>query len=189
MWWALRRCLSAGFAMVALFALTPTTHVKADDEQNGSIVGTWIGMISLNNSALVIAELPSFSRGGTVGGTNSFSHNCQNPFLPPVLTVELSDYFGSWASIGSSNQFAITLKRLIFACPNTPVASYGQSFAGQNVGLVSIQAVGTVQHTKNGDTLTGPVTFQFTNLSDQVVFAGSGTAAFSRVAIEPLATQ
>ena len=174
------------FVLFEAFAMAPTSPVKADDEQTESIVGTWIGPLSLNNSSLVITELPSFGPGGTVAGTNTFSHNCQNPSLPPVLTVELSDYFGSWAPIAGSNQFAITAKRLVFACPNTPAASYGPSFPGQNVGIVSIQAVGTVKNTENGDTLTGPVTFQLTNLSDQVVFAGSGTASFTRVAIEPL---
>lgn len=168
------------------FAMVPTSHVKADD----SIVGTWIGTLSLKDPSIIITELPSFSGGGTVAGTNTFSHNCQNPFVPSVLMVELSDYYGSWEAI-ASDQFAITLKRLIFACANgsTPVASYGRSFPGQNVGIVSIQAVGTVKQTENGDTLTGPVTFQLRTLSDQVVFAGSGTASFTRVAIEPLGSQ
>lgn len=85
--------LAAGFVGLALLALTPTARVKADDDQDGGIVGTWIGSLSLNGSSIVITELPSFGGGGTVRGTNTFSHNCQNPSLPPVLTVELSDYF------------------------------------------------------------------------------------------------
>ena len=179
--------LVVSFVVLTLYSLTPTSQVKADDDLGGSIVGTWIGPLSLNDSSIVITELPSFNRGGTIAGTNTFSHNCQNPFLPPVLTVELSDYLGSWAPMADSNQIAITLKRLLFACPNTPAADYGPSFPGQNIGLASIQAVGTVRHTESGDTLTGPVTFQLTNLFDQVVFAGSGTAFFTRVVIEPLA--
>ena len=127
--------------LFAAFAMVPTSHVKADD----SIVGTWIGTLSLNSS-IIVTELPSFSGGGTVAGTNTFSHNCQNPFVPSVLMVELSDYYGSWEAI-VSDQFAITLKRLIFACANgsTPVQIYHWSFPGQNVGIVSIQAVGTVK--------------------------------------------
>jgi hypothetical protein len=174
--------LAAGFVGLALLALTPTARVKADDDQDGGIVGTWIGSLSLNGSSIVITELPSFGGGGTVRGTNTFSHN-----IPAARTYgRAKRLFRSWAPIAGSSQIAITLKRLIFACPNTPVANYGQSFPGQNVGIVSIQAVGTVQHTENGDTLTDPVTFQLTNLLDQVVFAGSGTASFTRVAIEPL---
>jgi len=179
---ALTLSLSAGLAA------TPASYVKADNDEGGSIVGSWIGPLSLDNSPIPITELPSFSRGGTVAGTNTFSHNCQNPSLPPVLAVEISDYFGSWAPMVGSNQIAITIKRLLFACANTPVGIYGPSFPGQNVGLLSIQAVGTIQHTKDGDTLTGPVTFQLTNLFNQVVFAGSGTASLTRVTIEPLAT-
>jgi hypothetical protein len=185
-----RRLFLSAFTLVAFsaFAATPTSQVKANDDQDESIVGTWMGSLSLDNSPFPpITELPSFSRGGTVAGTNSFSHNCQNPF--PVLTVEIGDYFGSWAAMAGSNKIAITLKRLLFACTNTPVAIYYQSFPGQNVGILSVQAVGTVQHTKKGDTLTGPVTFQLTNLFDEVVFAGSGTASFNRVEIEPLATR
>jgi hypothetical protein len=108
--------------------------------------------------------------------------------VPPVLTIEASDYYGTWAPATGSSQIAITLKRLLFACPNTPTTVYGLSFPGENIGLESIQAVGTVRHTEKGDTLTGPLTFQLTNLYDQVVFAASGTASFSRVAIEPLVT-
>ena len=131
--WRLFLCALTS-VLFAAFAMVPTSHVKADD----SIVGTWIGPLSLDNSSIIITELPSFSDGGTVAGTNTFSHNCQNPSLPPVLTVELSDYYGSWKAIAdTTNKFAITLKRLIFACPNgnTPVANYGKSFPGQNVGL------------------------------------------------------
>jgi hypothetical protein len=172
----------------ALLALTSTSHVNADEDQGGSIVGTWIGTISVNSSSIVITTLASFNPGGTVAGTNGEAHNCQNPFVPPVLTVEASDYYGTWAPITGSDQIALTLKRLLFACPNTPAAIYGPSFAGENIGLDSIQAVGTVRHSKSGDTLTGPVTFRLTNLFDQLVFAGRGTASFSRVAIEQLVT-
>jgi hypothetical protein len=172
----------------ALLALAPTSDARADEDQVGRIVGTWIGALSVNNSSLVITTLVSFGAGGTAAGTNGDPHNCQNPFVPPVLTVEASDYYGTWAPITGSNQIALTLKRLLFACSTTPAAIYGSSFPGENIGLDSIQAVGTVRHSKNGDTLTGPVTFQLTNLSDQVVFAGSGTASFNRVTIEPLVT-
>src|SRR5262250_1528522 len=120
------------FLAVLLFGIssfTPISQAEADDE-GGSVVGTWIGSLALNGSGLVITELPSFSRGGTIAGTNSFSHNCQNSVLPPFLTVELSDYFGSWAPMAGSDQVAITIKRLVFACPNTPAGIYGQSFPG-----------------------------------------------------------
>jgi hypothetical protein len=172
----------------ALLALAPTSPVRADEDQSGSIVGTWIGTLSVDNSPTTITNLTSFSRGGTVAGTTGDSHNCQNAFVPPVLTIEASDYYGTWAPATGSSQIAITLKRLLFACPNTPTAVYGPSFPGENIGLESIQAVGTVRHTEKGDTLTGPLTFQWTNLFDQLVFAASGTASFSRVAIEPLVT-
>jgi hypothetical protein len=172
----------------ALLALALTSDARADEDQGGSIVGTWIGTLSVNDSSIVITTLVSFGVGGTAAGTNGDPHNCQNPFVPPVLTVEASDYYGSWAPIIGSNQIALMLKRLLFACPSTPATIYGASFPGENIGLDSIQAVGTVRHSKNGDTLTGPVTFQLTNLFDQVVFAGSGTASFNRVSIEPMVT-
>jgi hypothetical protein len=54
------------------------------------------------------------------------------------------------------------------------------------VGVNAVQAVGIFQTGKNGDSLTGSFTNQFVNLGGEVVFAGSGTFAATRLAIEPL---
>jgi hypothetical protein len=169
----------------------------AGDDQDESVVGTWIGAATFDTPRdtppLVEAELASIHRGGIVTGTSGIDHSSQNPFVPPGLVVELSDYFGSWAPVGDSNQIAVTFKRLLFAGSNTPSAIYHQLFPGQNVGMASIQSVVTLQHTNSGDILRGPFTFQLTTLDGQPVPAdmggtGSGTVSLSRVTIEPLAT-
>ena len=189
--------LAITLALLAALAVTPASRAVADDDQDESVVGTWIGTATFDTPPgvppLIEAELASVHRGGIVTGTSGIDHSSQNPFLPPGLVVELSDYFGSWAPIGDSDQIALTFKRLLFAGPNTPSAIYHQLFQGENVGLASIQSVVTLQHTKSGDILAGPFTFQLTTLDGQPVPAeiggtGSGTVSLSRVAIEPLAT-
>ena len=86
----------------------------------------------------------------------------------------------------------MTFKQLLFAGPNTPTALYGTFYPGQNIGLGTVQAIDVLEHTKNGDRLTGDFTGQNTRLppplgDGQQVFAGSGKVTLSRVAIEPLA--
>jgi hypothetical protein len=184
-------------ALFAAFAVTPTSYVKADDDQDESIVGTWIGAATFSTPpgapAFIEAELASLYPGGIVTGTDAIDHSSQNPFLPPALAVTRSDYFGTWMHMDDSDQIAVTFKRLLFAGPLTPFAIYQQSFVGQNIGLATIQAVLTFQHSKSGDILSGPFTYQQTRLPPPLgdgkqVFAGSGTVSFTRVAIEPLAT-
>lgn len=177
-----------GIVLLALFASIPATSGQSDE----SVIGTWIGSVTLDTPPaappFIFMDLLSFNRGGTVIGTNGISHSAQNPFVPPPLAVDLSDYFGTWVAIGDSHQIAVTLKRLLFAGAKTPTAVYGTFFPGQHVGVASIQGVGTFQPTPNGDNIVGRVTFQLVNVSGQVVFAGSGTVALGRVGIEPMAT-
>jgi hypothetical protein len=187
-----RHLLAVSVLVFALVALTTGARVKADDDQEGSIVGAWIGAATFNTPPgtppFVEAELASIYPGGIVTGTSGIDHSSQNPFVPPALAVNLSDYFGTWTRIGDSNQIAITFKRLLFAGTGTPSTIYHQLFLGQNIGLASIQAVLTLQQTNNGDILSGPFTFQLKDLSGSKVLTGSGTVSLSRVAIEPLAT-
>jgi hypothetical protein len=183
--------------LFAALAVTSASRAVAGDDQDKNVVGTWIGTATFDTPPgvppLVEAELASVHHGGIVTGTSGIDHSSQNPFLPPGLVVELSDYFGSWAHNGDSGQIALTFKRLLFAGPDTPPAIYHQLFQGENIGLASIQAVLTLQHAKSGDILIGPFTFQLTTLDGQSIPAemggtGSGTVSLSRVAIEPLAT-
>jgi hypothetical protein len=87
-----------------------------------------------------------------------------------------------------SNQFALTLKRFLFAGTRTPASIYGSFFPGQNVGVLNVQAITTVNTDEGRDTLTGQATFQFVNLAGEVVFAGSETFSARRLQIKPLAT-
>jgi hypothetical protein len=186
--------LGLGFALLAMAVLKSNSPVKADD--GGSIIGTWINTVTVNTPPgappFVITELGSFNPGGTFIDTLSIAHSSQNPFLAgpfAPLAADFSDAYGIWRQSGdNSDQFAITFKRLIFAGADTPTAAYGTFFPGENVGFASIQAVATLQHGQNGDTLTGPFTFQLTNLSGRVVLAASGSFSATRVKIEPLAT-
>ena len=192
--------LSASAITLVLFAalaVMPVSRAVADDNQDGSVVGTWIGAATFDTPPgtrpLIEMEVASIYPGGIVTGTDEIDHSSQNPFVPPALAVTLSDYFGTWAPIGDSDKIAVTFKRLLFAGPYTPSTIYHQLFQGQNVGMASIQSVVTLQHTMSGDILSGPFTFQLTTLDGQPVPAnmggrGSGTVSLSCVAIEPLAT-
>lgn len=177
-----------GLVLFALLRLTPSSPVKADE--GSSIVGTWINTVTVNGAPPVATtELISFNPGGTFTLTDSGfnAHSSENPFLPPPLAVATSDGYGAWRPQGDSNQFAITFKSLLFAGANTPPALYGPFFPGQNVGVATIEAVGTLQHGENGDTLAGPFTFQFMSFSRGVVVAtASGTFSATRLKIEPL---
>ena len=192
--WLLRLYPCAVSLMVlTILTFTPTTLVKADDERGESVVGTWIGTLTLNTPPGFppFIDLVSFHRGGTLTGTNGIAHFSQITFGVPALQalqVDFSDFFGSWVVSDSSNQVSATFKRLLFAGPNTPTAIYGTFFPGQNVGLVSIQAVGTLERATSGDRITASFTYELTNLNNQEVFAGDGTVSFGRVTIEPLAT-
>ncbi len=180
--------LALSFVLLAVFALTPTSRVKADD-QDGSIVGTWIIKVQLG-PGFDETELTAINPGGTftLTGTAFNAHSSQNPFLPPFLVADFSDGYGAWRRQGDSNRFAFTFKRLLFAGARTPTDLYGPFFVGQPVGEATIQAVGTLHHGDDGDTLEGPFTFQVKNLNGVVVGTGSGTASFKRLRIEPLAT-
>ena len=54
------------------------------------------------------------------------------------------------------------------------------------MGLDNVEAVATLHTGAGGDTLTGPFTTQFVNLSGQPAFAGSGTFSATRFKIKPL---
>jgi hypothetical protein len=189
--------LAITLVLFAALAVAPTSRAIADEDEDGSVVGTWIGAATFDTPPgtppLVENELASVHRGGIVAGTAGIDHSSQNPFVPPGLVVELSDYFGSWAHIGGSDQIAITFKRLLFAGLDTPSAIYHQLFPGENIGIASIQSVLTLEHTESGDILKGPFTFQLATLDGKPVppnmgGTGSGTVSLSRVGIEPLAT-
>ncbi len=181
--------LALSFVLLAVFALTPTSRVKADDDQDGSVVGTWIFTVTLA-PGFVETELVAINPGGTftTTGTAFNAHSSQNPFLPPFLVADFSDGYGAWKRQGDSNRFALTFKRLLFAGARTPTALYGPFFVGQNIGVATIQAVATLQHGEDGATLEGPFTFQVRNLRGEEVGTGSGTASATRLKVEPLAT-
>ena len=177
--------------LLGLFASMAGSHVKADGDQRGSIAGTWINTATINTPPgtppFVFTELFSLNPGGTFIDTFSLDHNSANPFVPPPLAVDFSVKFGTWKDVGDS-EFAVTFKEFLFAGANTPTALYGSFFPGQNVGVGTVEAVATLQTGDGGDTLTGPFTFQLTNLQGTVVLAGSGTFSATRLKIQPLAT-
>ncbi len=180
---------AACIVVLALLASMPRSLVKAG---SGSIVGTWVITATVNTPPgappFVFTELASFNPGGTFIDTFSLDHNSANPFVPPPLAVDFSAKFGTWKEVGASGQFAISFKEFLFAGARTPTALYGSFFPGQNVGVATVEAVASFQNGAGGDTLTGPFTFQLTNLQGTVVFAGSGTFSATRLEIEPLAT-
>jgi hypothetical protein len=137
-------------------------------------------------------EFLAINPGGTFVDTLTIAHSSQNPsFTGPFapLAVEFSDAIGTWQPVGDSNQIAFTFQRFLFAGPNTPnTPTYDWQFLGQYVGQATIEAVGTLQTTAKGQILSGPYTFQLTNLDGTVVLAASGTFSATRIQIQPLVT-
>jgi hypothetical protein len=166
--------------------------VRAD---GGSVVGAWINAVAVNTPSgtqPLTTELITINPGGTVIDTLTIAHSSENPFYTgpfAPLAVDFSDAIGTWKQVSEdSNQIAFTFKRFLFAGANTPTAAYGSFFPGQNVGMATIEAVGTLQSGPTGQTLTGTYTFQLTNLQGAVVLPARGTFAATRLIIEPLAT-
>ena len=176
---------------VSLLVLMPSSHGQVASQ---NITGTWVVTVTVNTPPgappFVFTDMIAFNSGGTLTAASSTfnPHTSENPLLPAPLVVDTSDGYGAWKSQGDdSNQFALTFRRFLFAGADTPTALYGSFFAGQNVGVNTVEAVGTFHTSKNGDSLTGSFTNQFVNLNGEVVFAGSGTFAATRLKIEPLA--
>src|SRR5262245_33744613 len=174
------------FASMCVLGLVPGSPLKAEDDRP-SIVGTWTLDATLA-PGFTERELTAFNPGGTFTLTSSVfnAHSSENPFLPPFLMVDLSDGYGAWKRQEHSNRFSVTFKRLLFASANTPPDLYGYVFVGQHVGEATIQAVVTVHHGEDGDTLEGPFTFQLRNLPGEVTGTSSGTVSAKRLEIEPL---
>lgn len=171
----------------------PSSHVRAQDQQ-GSVVGSWINTVLVNTPAgpqPLATEFVAINPGGTFIDTDAIAHSSQNPFFTgpfAPLAVDFSDAIGTWKPASDSNQIAFTFKRFLFAGANTPSSAYGSFFPGQNVGEATIEAVGTLQTSAGGQTLSGSYTFQLTNLEGTVVLAASGTFSATRLKIQPLAT-
>jgi hypothetical protein len=175
---------------VSLLVLMPSSHGQG---ANHGIAGTWIITVTVNTSPgappFVFTDLIALNSGGTLTGASSAfnAHTSENPFLPAPLVVDTSDAYGTWSPEGDdSNRFALTFRRFLFAGASTSTALYGPNFPGQNVGVNTVEAVGTFHTGENGDSLTGSFTNQFVNLNGEAVFAGNGTFTATRLGIEPL---
>jgi len=186
----LRLYFAAACIAVSLLVLMPSSHGQV---ANQGVAGTWIVTVTVNTPPgappFVFTDMIAFNSGGTLTATSSTfnPHTSENPLLPLPLVVGTSDAYGIWKSDGDdSNQFALTFRRFLFAGAKTSTALYGPFSLGQNVGVNTVEAVGTLYTGKNGDSLTGSFTNQFVNLGGEVVFAGSGTFAATRLTIEPL---
>jgi len=176
---------------VSLLVLMPSSHGRV---ANHGIAGTWIVTVTVNTPLgappFVFTDVLAFNSGGTLTGASSAfnAHTSENPFLPAPLVVDTSDAYGTWSPEGDdSNQIALTFRRFLFAGANTSTALYGSFFPGENVGVNTVQAVGTFHTGSEGDSLTGSFTNQLVNLGGTNVFAGNGTFSATRLEIEPLA--
>lgn len=176
--------------MAATMAKHGASVVYAHD---GNVVGTWIVTVTVNTPpgapAFIFTDLVAFNQGGTLVATSTAfnPHTSENPFLPAPLVVDTSDGYGVWEPGGGPNEVHITFKRFLFAGANTSAALYGSSLPGQNVGVNTVEAVGTLLPGEGGGTLAGSFTTQLVNLGGTNVFAGNGTFSATRLEIEPLA--
>jgi hypothetical protein len=190
----------ACMALLTWFALAPSSWVRAQNtQQQVSVVGSWVNTVLVNTPSGLepfTTELLAINPGGTFVDTLTIAHSSQNPsFTGPFapLAVEFSDAIGTWQPVGDSNQIALTFQRFLFAGPNTPASDYptldgSPFFPGQYVGVATIEAVGTLHNTSNGQILSGTYTFQLTNLLGINVLPGAkGTFSATRIQIQPLA--
>jgi hypothetical protein len=174
--------------MVATLGSLHTTH--AQNQSGGSVVGTWLNSVSVdvgNGASVHLAdEFVTFGPGGTFADIFSIAFNGENPaFAGTALAANFSDALGSWRSVGDGSQVAGTFKRFIFASPSTPLAyGPGPYFPGQNIGVASIEFVGTLS--SSGQVLSGSFTFQFTDLQGNLVAPGSGKFSATPLKIQPL---
>jgi ABC-type phosphate/phosphonate transport system permease subunit len=176
-------------AMVFLGILASMTgpYVRAEGQQ---VIGTWFVTVYTSSGAQLATELATFNPGGTFADAISIAFNSENPaFTGTPLAVNFSDALGTWKQVGEDpNQVAMTFKRFLYAGRSTPAGVYGSFFPGQNVGVATIEAVGTLQNSAAGQTITGQFTFQLTDLAGNVVLPASGTFSAKRLEIQPLAT-
>jgi len=126
--------LAIHFFASALFGLTLASKANAEDDDDGSVVGTWIITAELA-PGFVETEFTIVNPGGTMTLTSSVfnPHSSLDPFLPPFLVVDISDGYGRLRREGASNRFAGTFKRLLFAGARTDPNLYGEFFVGQSV--------------------------------------------------------
>jgi len=183
--------LSATVALMAIVAMLSSLHTTHAQNQQGSVVGTWIVSVNVDTPGGPVplaTEFVSFGPGGIFTDAISIAFNAENPaFAGTPLAANFSDAFGSWKPVGDASQFAATFKRFIYAAPDSPTAAYGSFFPGQNVGVATIEAVGAIRSSSGGQVLAGSFTFQFTNLGGAVVLAGTGSFTATPLKIQPLA--
>ena len=166
----MRRLGLYGIGLLIVASLVILLPRSRGQGSSHSIAGTWVVTVTVNTPPgappFVFTDLIAFNSGGTLTAASSTfnAHTSENPLLPPPLVVDTSDGYGNWKPEGDdSEQFALTFKRFLFAGSNTSTTLYGSFFAGQNVGVNTVEAVGTFHSGKNGDTLTGSFTNQFVN--------------------------
>ena len=183
--------------IVATLGGLHTTHAQNQNQQGGSVVGTWLNSVTVDVgpgvSVPLANEFVSFGPGGVFADVISIQFNGENPAFAggplAAFAVNFSDAYGSWKQVGDdSNQFAGTFKRFLYAGASTPASIYGPFFVGKHVGEATVQFTGTVQNSPSGQTLVGRFTFQLTTLQGQVVLVGSGPFSATRIKVQPLAT-
>jgi hypothetical protein len=177
--------------MVATMVKHSASVVYAHD---GNVVGTWTVTVTVDTPPgappFVFTDLIAFNQGGTLVATSTAFNPHTSEILPGPLGVDASDGHGVWEPGAGSDEIRITFRRFLFAGANASSAAlYSSSFVpGQNVGVNTVEAVGTLHAGEGGGTLAGSFTTQFLNLGGAKVFAGSGTFSATRLEIEPLVT-
>jgi hypothetical protein len=167
---------------------------NAQQGGQGGVVGSWVNTVYVNTpsgSVPLATEVLSVNSGGTFSDAISIAFNSENPsFTGSPLAVNFSDAYGTWHATSDPNQFAFTFKRLVFAGASTPMSIYGSFFSGENVGVATIEALGTLQNSAAGPTLKGRFTFQLYSYylhGDALGGTGSGTFSATPITIQPLA--
>jgi hypothetical protein len=176
--------------MAATMAKHGASVVYAHD---GNVVGTWFVTVTVNTPPgappFIFTDMVTFNPEGTLVATSTAFNSHTSEVLPGPLGVDTSDAYGVWEPGAGPNEVRITFKRFLFAGANpSSTALYSSSAVpGQDIGVNTVEAVGTSQAGEDGATLAGPFTSQFANLEGTNVFAGKGTFSATRIKVEPMA--
>jgi len=98
-------------ATFASFAVTPTPRAMAQDDQGGSVVGTWTGAATFDTPPgtppFIEAELASIYPGGIVTGTSGITDG--SDILKGRFTFQLTNLSGVQVLTGGGS---VSLKRV-----------------------------------------------------------------------------
>ena len=159
-------------ALLGLVAVNAVGKTEAQDEPTQHpIVGSWRIALIVTGAMDQEGALSSFTSDGSV--VSSVKPVSPAPAGSPFGQIFASLAHGSWTSDGTTSA-AFTIVRL------------QTDEQGNYLGTVSVSAVGDMG--TDGESVSGPFTYDVADPTGAVIASGTGTFEGSRIAVEPMAT-